>query len=93
LPTGVYAAGDTLDNLPIRGVLPVSAQIHEKVRIIAGRMFAPGLNEVIIGKLILNRYPGFSLGADLKVGRRFGKWWAFLSPAEVRLNRRFGRPA
>src|SRR5438128_1749912 len=63
-------AGDTLDNLPIRGVLPVSAQIHEKVRIIAGRMFAPGLNEVIIGRLILNQYPGCSLGADLKVGRR-----------------------
>src|SRR6266849_2244467 len=59
-------AGDTLDNLPIRGVLPVSTQIHEKVRIISGRMFAPGLNEVIIGKLILNRYPGCSLGADLK---------------------------
>ena len=51
-------AGDTLDNLPIRGVLPVSTQIHEKVRIIAGRMFAPGLNEVIIGKSILNQYPG-----------------------------------
>src|SRR5260221_790795 len=66
-------AGDTLDNLPIRGVLPVSAQIHEKVRIIAGRMFAPGLNEVIIGKLILNQYPGCSLGADLKVGRRIWK--------------------
>src|SRR5260221_358213 len=56
-------AGDTLDNLPIRGVLPVSTQTHEKVRIIAGRMFAPGLNEVIIGKLILNQYPGCSLGA------------------------------
>jgi len=27
------------DNLPIRGVLPVSSQIHEKTRIIAGRMF------------------------------------------------------
>src|SRR5437762_3201379 len=66
-------AGDTLDNLPIRGVLPVSTQTHEKVRIIAGRMFAPGLNEVIIGKLILNRYPGCSLGADLKVGRRIWK--------------------
>ncbi len=66
-------AGDTLDNLPIRGVLPVSTQIHEKVRIIAGRMFAPGLNEVIIGKLILNQYPGCSLGADLKVGRRIWK--------------------
>src|SRR6267378_3590187 len=32
-------AGDTLDNLPIRGVLPVSTQTHDKVRIIAGRMF------------------------------------------------------
>src|SRR5882762_1766469 len=66
-------AGDTLDNLPIRGVLPVSIQIHEKVRVIAGRMFAPGLNEVIIGKLIVNQYPGCSLGADLKVGRRVWK--------------------
>src|SRR5258707_9620881 len=66
---GFMPAGDTLDNLPIRGVLPLSAQTHEKVRIIAGRMFAPRLNEVIIGKLILKRYPGCSLWADLKVGR------------------------
>src|SRR5260370_4783843 len=66
-------AGDTLDNLPIRGVLPVSTQTNEKVRIIAGRMFAPGLNEVVIGKLILNQYSGCSLGADLKVGRRIWK--------------------
>src|SRR5215468_5501996 len=56
-------AGDTLDNLPIRGVLPVSTELREKVRVIAGRMFAPGLNE----------YPGCSLGADLKVGRRMWK--------------------
>src|SRR2546426_12205931 len=66
-------AGDTLDNLPIRGVLPVSAHIHDKVRIIAGRMFAPGLNEVIIGKLLVHQYPGWALGADLKVGRRMWK--------------------
>src|SRR5881394_2957419 len=36
-------------------------------------MFAPGLNEVIISKLILNQYPGCSLGSDLKVGRRTWK--------------------
>src|SRR5256712_5484592 len=66
-------AGDTLDNLPIRGVLPVSAQIHERVRVIEGRMLAPGLNEVIIGTLLVNRYPGCSLGADLRVGRRTWK--------------------
>src|SRR5215467_3485615 len=66
-------AGDTLDNLPIRGVLPGSTHIHDKVRLIAGRMFAPGLNEVIIGKLLVNQYPGCSLGTDLKVGRRMWK--------------------
>src|SRR6266481_2688419 len=66
-------AGDTLDNLPIRGVLPVSAHIHDKVRMIAGRMFAPGLHEVIIGKLLVHQYPGWALGADLKVGRRMWK--------------------
>src|SRR5882724_3619721 len=66
-------AGDTLDNLPIRGVLPVSTHIHDKVRMIAGRMFAPGLHEVIIGKLLVHQYPGWALGADLKVGRRMWK--------------------
>ena len=76
-------AGDTLDNLPIRGVLPVSTQIHEKVRIISGRMFAPGLNEVIIGKLLVNQYPGcigcgpeswpahVESGGRFRVGREF----------------------
>src|SRR5260221_3581407 len=67
------AARDPMVNLPIRGVLSVSTQIPEKVRVIAGRMFAPGLNEVIIGKLIVNQYPGCSLGADLQVGRRIWK--------------------
>ena len=66
-------SGDTLDNLPIRGVLPVSIQIHDKMHIVAGRMFTPGINEVIIGKLLLNQYPGCSLGADLKIGRRVWK--------------------
>src|SRR5437879_8005456 len=68
-PSGLW-----IDHMAIPfGVLPVSAQIHERVRIIAGRMFAPGLNEVIIGKLLVHRYPGCSLGADLKLGRRTWK--------------------
>lgn len=69
----MIAADNTLDNLAIRGVLPVSTQVHDKVRIIAGRMFAPGMNEIIIGRLVVNRYPGCSLGSDLKLGRRTWK--------------------
>ena len=67
------AADHTLDNIPIRGVLPMSTQVHERVHVVSGRMFEPGLNEVIIGKLILNQYPGCSVGSDLRLGRRTWK--------------------
>ncbi len=75
LTTQVFmpAADHTLDNLPIRGVLPVSMQVHEKVHIISGRMFMPGLDEVILGKPLVNQYPGFSVGSELRLGRRTWK--------------------
>ncbi len=41
--------------------------------IVAGRMFAPGLDEVIIGKSISNHYPGCSLGSTMRFGRRTWK--------------------
>jgi putative ABC transport system permease protein len=67
------AADSTLDQLPIRGILPEALKAHEKVRIVAGRMLEPNLNEVIIGKAIVNQYPGCSLGSDLQLGRRAWK--------------------
>jgi putative ABC transport system permease protein len=63
----------TLDNLPIRGLLAEDLKVHENVRLIAGRMFAPGLDEVIIGKAIVNQYPGCTLGGQLPLGRRTWK--------------------
>lgn len=67
------AADRSLDNLPLRGVLPPSSQVHEQVHIISGRMLAPGLSEVVIGRSIVNQYPGCSLGSDLRLGRRTWK--------------------
>jgi len=64
------AADRSLDNLPLRGVLPPSSLVHEKVHSISRRMLIPGLTEVVIGKSIVKRYPGCSLGSDLRVGRR-----------------------
>jgi ABC-type lipoprotein release transport system permease subunit len=69
----VNASDRTLDNLPIRGVLPVALEAHDSVRIVGGRMFSPSANEVIIGKRIAGRYPGCALGSDLKLGRRTWK--------------------
>ena len=63
----------TLDNLPIRGLLLEGLKVHDKARVIAGRMFKPGLDEVIIGKGIVNQYPGCLLGGDLQLGRRTWK--------------------
>lgn len=67
------AADRSLDNLPLRGVLPPSSLVHDKVHIISGRMLVPGLSEVVIGKLIVSQYPGCSLGSDLRLGRRTWK--------------------
>lgn len=69
----VRRGGGAVDSLPIRGVLPQALAVHDKVRIIAGRMFQPGLNEVIIGKLIVGHYPGATLGSDMPLGRRTWK--------------------
>ena len=62
--------GGTLDNLSVRGILPVGVQVHDRVRVISGRMFMPGLSEVIIGKSLIGRYPGCNLGSSLHFGRR-----------------------
>ncbi len=63
--------GGSLDDLAVRGiVLPVGLHVHEQMRIIAGRMFTPGLNEVVIGKGVVGRYQGFSLGSRIRFGRR-----------------------
>ncbi|HXU77374.1 MAG TPA: ABC transporter permease [Methylomirabilota bacterium] len=67
------AADHTLDTLPLRGVLPLSKEVHDRVHIISGRMFEPGLSEVMIGKLIVNQYPGCSVGSNLRLGRRTWK--------------------
>lgn len=59
-----------IDSLPVRGVLPVALEVHDQVQVIAGRMFQPGQDEVIIGKLLVGHYPGANLGSEMKFGRR-----------------------
>ena len=60
----------TLDNLAVRGILPIGFAVHDQVRIISGRQFTPGLSEIIIGKALIGRYPGCNLGSSMRFGRR-----------------------
>ncbi len=64
--------GGGRDNIVVRGVLPIALKVHDKVHIIAGRMFAPSMNEVVVGKGLLGHYKDLSLGSMLHFGR--GKW-------------------
>ena len=52
----------SLDNLSVRGILPVGREVHDQIRVVSGRMFKPGLSEIIIGKSLVGRYPGCYLG-------------------------------
>jgi putative ABC transport system permease protein len=46
--------------------------VHDQVHIIAGRMFRPGLNEIIVGKGLVGLYANCALGSILHFGR--GTW-------------------
>jgi putative ABC transport system permease protein len=55
-------------NVPLRGVLPVAFKVHRQLRIVAGRRFAPGSNEVMVGRAALQQFAGLDIGSTLKWG-------------------------
>ncbi|MGH8397713.1 MAG: ABC transporter permease [Gammaproteobacteria bacterium] len=60
---------DTRSNVSFRGVTPDAFAVHDKVHIVAGRVFAPGLNEVIVGAEAARSFQGLQLGDVLHTGR------------------------
>lgn len=56
-------------NVPLRGVQPIAFAVHRNVRIIEGRSFTAGRNEVIVGRGARGEFSGLEPGASLKVGR------------------------
>jgi putative ABC transport system permease protein len=64
--------GGGRDNIVIRGVTPAALKVHDKVKIVEGRMFNPSVNEVIVGKGLVGNYKNCALGSTLHFGR--GNW-------------------
>lgn len=62
----------TSANVPFRGVAPRAAELRENFRIVAGRMFEPGQNEVIIGRGVFAQFGNVDLGREVVWGSR--KW-------------------
>jgi putative ABC transport system permease protein len=60
----------TTTNVVVRGVGPKSAALRPRIHMVAGRMFRPGLNEIVVGKLMSNRFQNAAVGDKLKLSGR-----------------------
>jgi putative ABC transport system permease protein len=57
-------------NVSLRGVTRRAFEVRHGVRIVRGRPFTPGLNELIIGKRAAERYAGVDVGDTVRLQRR-----------------------
>jgi len=56
-------------NVPLRGVEPAAFQVRDKMKILQGRAFEWGKNEVIAGAGAAQEFKGLEVGSKIKVGR------------------------
>jgi len=66
---GLKRAGGTRANLPLRGIGPRGVELRDGVELVAGRMFRPGSNEVIVGQGVSREFAGFEPGSELRFNR------------------------
>jgi putative ABC transport system permease protein len=55
-------------NVQVRGVSKNVLEIRTKVKIVEGRMFTPGLAEIVVGKNANTSYAGLTLGNTISLG-------------------------
>jgi putative ABC transport system permease protein len=56
-------------NVTVRGLPPAGIEMRPQIHIKSGRWFDPARNELVIGKLIAQRYPDAQVGKKIHVGR------------------------
>ena len=57
-------------NVVVRGVTPMALKVRSNVHIAEGRMFTPGLYELVVGRKAHDRYVGLDIGQSIKLQRR-----------------------
>src|SRR5271170_768372 len=55
-------------NVELRGVSPNVLEIRKQVKIVEGRMFKAGLDELVVGKNATNTYKGLKVGNTITLG-------------------------
>ncbi|MEO8033498.1 MAG: ABC transporter permease [Acidobacteriota bacterium] len=59
-------------NVLVRGVTPTAFEMRPYIKVVAGRMFRPGLNEVIVARRLSNRFVNANIGDTFAFGPQ--KW-------------------
>jgi len=65
---GIKKSSLTKVNLPLRGLALSGLDLRGNIKIIKGRMFEPGKNELVVGASILDQFSGFELGNEISLG-------------------------
>jgi putative ABC transport system permease protein len=56
-------------NVIVRGIGDKSLELRPRVKVVEGRMFRPGLRELVVSRAISKRFKDSKLGDKLKIGR------------------------
>jgi putative ABC transport system permease protein len=58
--------------ITLRGVGPEAFAVRKELKLVAGRMYKPGLHELLVGRAAQRQFTGFSLGSRVRLGD--GDW-------------------
>jgi putative ABC transport system permease protein len=61
-------SGDTT-NVIVRGISDKSMELRPNIKVVEGRLFRPGLREVVISKTLSGKFKDTRLGDKIKIGR------------------------
>jgi len=56
-------------NVPLRGVSPAALDVRPQVKIVEGRMFTPGTNEIVVGRAASRQFADLTVGSAPKWGQ------------------------
>jgi putative ABC transport system permease protein len=56
-------------NIIVRGVSDKSLELRPRLKIVEGRMFRPGLREIVVSRSISRRFKDAKLGDNIRIGR------------------------
>ncbi|MFN3860349.1 MAG: ABC transporter permease [Roseateles sp.] len=54
----------------VRGVSPAAFAVRPHMKVVEGRMFQPGLRELVVGRGAVRQFEGLQVGATLKLGNQ-----------------------